>query len=368
MSQKTISSGVVHEVPPDLKKALTSDPQALTAWQDITPLARNEWICWIESAKKAETRSRRIEWGCSGLKDGKTTPLLLARMYPPVITYENRRLTRVAESSNRMATAVLKSPWNTSERLSKSTSMPGRGRMKIRFSLIFKRHCRVPWQSSCDTKYLVRTELRRGLVEIRSAVHRGAFANAPPTGKRFKFRVALSTNTISQRERFQPTRSKLRPLTSAGKREVGRQPTSLLVAAWAKVIRTVDGSPHVVMQRPVERHFLGEEHCAQLIGSIYPEQRRRCAVPEELAHSSAALFRRLWLRHAHCEVQTESNRSFARQEAAIRDPRVELVGSHQLHSRRFQESCAIEFPSIQQHSRQSHVVIDSGSKAEPASC
>jgi uncharacterized protein YdeI (YjbR/CyaY-like superfamily) len=64
----------LHEVPADLKKALTSDPQALTAWEDITPLARNEWICWIESAKKAETRSRRIEWGCSSLKDGKRRP------------------------------------------------------------------------------------------------------------------------------------------------------------------------------------------------------------------------------------------------------------------------------------------------------
>ena len=71
---KKISSGVVHEVPADLKRALTSDPQALTAWEDITPLARNEWICWIESAKKAETRSRRIEWGCSSLKDGKRRP------------------------------------------------------------------------------------------------------------------------------------------------------------------------------------------------------------------------------------------------------------------------------------------------------
>jgi hypothetical protein len=71
MSQKKISSGVVHEVPADLKKALTSDPQALTAWEDITPLARNEWICWIESAKKVEIRSRRIEWGCSSVKDGK---------------------------------------------------------------------------------------------------------------------------------------------------------------------------------------------------------------------------------------------------------------------------------------------------------
>jgi nitrite reductase/ring-hydroxylating ferredoxin subunit len=44
------------------------------AWEDITPLARNEWICWIESAKKAETRIRRIAWGCSSLKDGKRRP------------------------------------------------------------------------------------------------------------------------------------------------------------------------------------------------------------------------------------------------------------------------------------------------------
>jgi uncharacterized protein YdeI (YjbR/CyaY-like superfamily) len=68
------SGGVVHQLPAHLKTALTSDPQALTAWEDITPLARNEWICWIESAKKAETTSRRIEWGCSSLKDGKRRP------------------------------------------------------------------------------------------------------------------------------------------------------------------------------------------------------------------------------------------------------------------------------------------------------
>ena len=74
MSQRKISSGVVHQVPADLKKALIFDSRALTALEDITPLARNVWICWIESAKKAETRSRRIEWGCSSLKDGKRRP------------------------------------------------------------------------------------------------------------------------------------------------------------------------------------------------------------------------------------------------------------------------------------------------------
>ena len=51
MSQKKILGGVVHETPADLKQALLSNSKALEAWEDIMPLARNEWICWIESAK-----------------------------------------------------------------------------------------------------------------------------------------------------------------------------------------------------------------------------------------------------------------------------------------------------------------------------
>jgi uncharacterized protein YdeI (YjbR/CyaY-like superfamily) len=74
MSRKEISGGMVHELPPDLKKALTSAPKALATWQDITPLARNEWICWVSSAKKAETRSHRIKWASSSLKEGKRRP------------------------------------------------------------------------------------------------------------------------------------------------------------------------------------------------------------------------------------------------------------------------------------------------------
>lgn len=74
LSEKEISGGVVHVLPADLKRALTSDAKALETWEDITPLARNEWICWIESAKRVETRARRIEWGCSSLKDGKRRP------------------------------------------------------------------------------------------------------------------------------------------------------------------------------------------------------------------------------------------------------------------------------------------------------
>ena len=73
MNKKTLG-GVVHEMPTDFKKALAGNPKALETWEDIAPLARNEWICWIVSAKKSETRNKRIECGCSNLKKGKRRP------------------------------------------------------------------------------------------------------------------------------------------------------------------------------------------------------------------------------------------------------------------------------------------------------
>ena len=74
MKDQKIAGGVVHELPADLRQALGSDPEALATWLAISPLARNEWICWIESAKKVETRKKRIDWGCSNLRQGKRRP------------------------------------------------------------------------------------------------------------------------------------------------------------------------------------------------------------------------------------------------------------------------------------------------------
>ena len=74
MATKDISSGTVHEVPADLRDALTSDPKALAAWEDLTPLARNEWICWTISVKKPETRKQHVERVCTELKEGMRRP------------------------------------------------------------------------------------------------------------------------------------------------------------------------------------------------------------------------------------------------------------------------------------------------------
>lgn len=71
---KKISSGTVHTLPNDLQKALASNPKALTVWQDITPLARNEWICWVTSGKKSETRLIRINKTLSKLSGGMRRP------------------------------------------------------------------------------------------------------------------------------------------------------------------------------------------------------------------------------------------------------------------------------------------------------
>ena len=74
MSTKTASDGVVHTVPADLRRVLIANPRVLAAWEALTPLARNEWICWVLWPKRAETRSQHIERLRAELWDGKRRP------------------------------------------------------------------------------------------------------------------------------------------------------------------------------------------------------------------------------------------------------------------------------------------------------
>jgi len=71
---KGISGGVVHTLPADLRKVLTSDPKALSIWESLTPLARNEWICWVTFVKKLETRKQHVERVRTELKEGMRRP------------------------------------------------------------------------------------------------------------------------------------------------------------------------------------------------------------------------------------------------------------------------------------------------------
>lgn len=74
MATKNISEGTAHKMPADLRKALLADEKVLALWEDITPLARNEFICWVENAKAVETRQRRVRRTCEELLEGKRRP------------------------------------------------------------------------------------------------------------------------------------------------------------------------------------------------------------------------------------------------------------------------------------------------------
>ncbi|MES2994944.1 MAG: YdeI/OmpD-associated family protein [Patescibacteria group bacterium] len=74
MTEKAISSGTVHRMPVDIRKALTSSRAALEAWESLTPLARNEWICWVISVKQDETRKDHVKRLISELKEGIRRP------------------------------------------------------------------------------------------------------------------------------------------------------------------------------------------------------------------------------------------------------------------------------------------------------
>ncbi|MCR4277727.1 MAG: YdeI/OmpD-associated family protein [Candidatus Berkelbacteria bacterium] len=74
MNKKVTSDGVAHKLPADLRAVLIADKAALAKWESLTPLARNEWICWVEFIKKPETRREHVERVCPELKDGKRRP------------------------------------------------------------------------------------------------------------------------------------------------------------------------------------------------------------------------------------------------------------------------------------------------------
>ena len=74
MTNNEISGGTVHELPSDLRRALIANQAARTKWEDLTPLARNEWICWTISVKQQKTRDEHVRRVVSELAEGKRRP------------------------------------------------------------------------------------------------------------------------------------------------------------------------------------------------------------------------------------------------------------------------------------------------------
>lgn len=69
-----ISSGIFHELTPDIEKVLKEDTELLTRWNSLTPIQRNEWICWITIVKKEATRVAHIQQMMEQLKQGDRNP------------------------------------------------------------------------------------------------------------------------------------------------------------------------------------------------------------------------------------------------------------------------------------------------------
>ena len=74
MSSKQISGGTAHKLPSDLRAALKRNPKSLEEWESLTPLARNEWICWTISVKQQKTRDEHVRRVVNELAEGKRRP------------------------------------------------------------------------------------------------------------------------------------------------------------------------------------------------------------------------------------------------------------------------------------------------------
>jgi uncharacterized protein YdeI (YjbR/CyaY-like superfamily) len=74
MNPKPAGEDSEPRVPMDLRKALTAAPTAKAEWSNLTPIARRDFITWIDSAKQLATRRRRIEKACAMLAAGKRRP------------------------------------------------------------------------------------------------------------------------------------------------------------------------------------------------------------------------------------------------------------------------------------------------------
>lgn len=74
MSKEPLAEGTVHKLPADLNKALNADAAARAKWQSLTPLARNEWICWTITVKQQKTRDDHVRRVVSELKEGMRRP------------------------------------------------------------------------------------------------------------------------------------------------------------------------------------------------------------------------------------------------------------------------------------------------------
>ncbi len=111
-------------VPPDLRAALAANPAAKATWSDITAVARRDWVCWITSGKKAETRVKRIATACDMLACGKRRACCFDRSG---IYSKSLRAPEAAESCQ----PTIELPRSPEQRLDRAPEVPSRHRQPL---------------------------------------------------------------------------------------------------------------------------------------------------------------------------------------------------------------------------------------------
>ncbi len=71
---KTITEKLPHTLTKNIKEVLISNPDVLSTWKTLTPLAQNEWTCWVNIVKKKETKEEHLARLCEDLRNGKRRP------------------------------------------------------------------------------------------------------------------------------------------------------------------------------------------------------------------------------------------------------------------------------------------------------
>lgn len=74
MTKQHLFEGLVHKLSPDMSQALTAANGVPDLWNAITPIARNEFLCWVDNAKQEATRAKRIGRTIEELQDGQNRP------------------------------------------------------------------------------------------------------------------------------------------------------------------------------------------------------------------------------------------------------------------------------------------------------
>jgi uncharacterized protein YdeI (YjbR/CyaY-like superfamily) len=74
MTNTQTPTNFMHEIPEDIQKLLDSNPKLQLTWDKLTPLARNEWICWVTIVKQDQTRKEHLFRMQTEILEGKKRP------------------------------------------------------------------------------------------------------------------------------------------------------------------------------------------------------------------------------------------------------------------------------------------------------